>query len=101
MRFPAARTPSAPNAGGVPLMLSPTLVALNCEAFVLDGGDATTVELPARQSQSNLADVDLGDGGAARAPSRSMTRDTFSRGPSTLGRKGAGHPSAPSVACSI
>jgi hypothetical protein len=42
-------------------MLSPTLVALNRDAFVLDGGLETTVGLRAHRSASDLADLDLGD----------------------------------------
>jgi hypothetical protein len=42
-------------------MLSPTLVDLNRDAFVLDGEHETTVELQAHRSESDLADLDLGD----------------------------------------
>jgi hypothetical protein len=45
-------------------MLSATLVALNRDAFVLDGEHQTTVEVRAHRSESDLADladVDLGD----------------------------------------
>jgi hypothetical protein len=42
-------------------MLSPTLVALNRDAFVLDGDQETTVELQAHHSESDLADLDLGN----------------------------------------
>jgi hypothetical protein len=42
-------------------MLSPNLVALNRDAFVLDDEHETTVELQAHRSESDLADLDLGD----------------------------------------
>jgi hypothetical protein len=42
-------------------MLSPTLVALNRDAFVLDGEHETTVDLQAHRSPSNRTDLDLGD----------------------------------------
>jgi hypothetical protein len=42
-------------------MLSPTLVALNRDAFVLDGEHETTVELQAHLSPSNFTDLDRRD----------------------------------------
>jgi hypothetical protein len=42
-------------------MLSPTLVALNRDVFVLDAEHETTVELQAHRGESDLADLDLGD----------------------------------------
>jgi hypothetical protein len=42
-------------------MLSPTLVALNRDAFVLDGDTGTSVELQAHRGESDLADLELGD----------------------------------------
>ena len=42
-------------------MLSPTLVALNRDAFVLDDGIETTVALAEHRGDSTLAHVDLGD----------------------------------------
>lgn len=42
-------------------MLSPTLVALNRDAFVLDGAHATTVELQVHRGESDLEDLDLGE----------------------------------------
>jgi hypothetical protein len=42
-------------------MRSSTLVALNRDAFVLDGEHETTVELEAHRSESDLADLDLGN----------------------------------------
>jgi hypothetical protein len=42
-------------------MLSPTLVALNRDAFVLDGEHETTVELQEHRRESDFADLDLGN----------------------------------------
>ena len=42
-------------------MLSPTLVALNRDAFVLDDGIETTVALAEHRGDSTLAHLDLGD----------------------------------------
>jgi ParB-like chromosome segregation protein Spo0J len=42
-------------------MLSPTLVALNRDAFIPDDGIATTVALAEHRGESTLAHVDLGD----------------------------------------
>ena len=42
-------------------MLSPNLVALNRDAFVLDGEHETTVDLQAHRSASDLTGLDLGE----------------------------------------
>jgi ParB-like chromosome segregation protein Spo0J len=42
-------------------MLSPTLVALNRDAFILDDGIETTVTLAENRADSSLAHLDLGD----------------------------------------
>lgn len=42
-------------------MLSPRLVALNRDAFVIDDGPKSTVDLAAHRGESGLADLDLGD----------------------------------------
>jgi hypothetical protein len=42
-------------------MLSPRLVALNRDAFVIDDSPATTVDLAAHRGESGLEELDLGD----------------------------------------
>jgi hypothetical protein len=42
-------------------MLSPRLVALNCDAFVSDDATQSTVDLAAHRGESGLDDLDLGD----------------------------------------
>jgi hypothetical protein len=42
-------------------MLSPRLAALNRDAFVIDDGPQSTVDLAAHRSESGLAALDLGD----------------------------------------
>jgi hypothetical protein len=42
-------------------MPSPRLVALHRDAFVLDEPLESTVQLAAHRSESDLADIDLGD----------------------------------------
>jgi hypothetical protein len=42
-------------------MLSPRLVALNRDAFVVDDGPQTTVDLAAHRGESGLEDLDLGE----------------------------------------
>ena len=41
-------------------MLSPALVAMNRDAFVIDEGVETTVDLDVHRAASDLAELDLG-----------------------------------------
>jgi hypothetical protein len=48
-------------------MLSPALVALNRDAFVVEDSYATTVDLEARSATSSLDELDLGEPGSEAA----------------------------------
>ncbi|MBV9196871.1 MAG: hypothetical protein JO168_22265 [Solirubrobacterales bacterium] len=43
-------------------ILSPTLVELNRDSFVIDPGTRSTVDLDQHRGDSSLEDIDLGDG---------------------------------------
>jgi hypothetical protein len=47
--------------------LSPALIALNREGFLVEDSSATTIDLEARRATSSLDELDLGEPGSEAA----------------------------------